>query len=158
MRKFAAHTSVPVGRTRCEIDELLRDWKATGIQWTDDWEQHRIVLRFHWPYRSKRFIARFLLVLPQPKKAGWNGPTQKQLDTKAAQETRTAFRTLLLWLKAALNAVESGIVDAETVFLPWLEDANGTTIAEHVLPKLEDMLTVSCARLLPQTAGGSNER
>jgi len=149
MTRFAEHTSVPIGRTRAEIDDLLRSWKATGIQWTDDYEQKRVVLRFHWPWKEQRFVARFLLELPRPKTAAWSGPTQKQLDARADQETRTAFRTLLLWLKAALNAVESGIVSAEAVFLPWLEGADGVTVAETILPRLGDMLTTSASRLLP---------
>jgi hypothetical protein len=57
-------------------------------------------------------------------------------------------RVLLLWLKAALNAVDSGLIDVETIFLPFLEDRNGKTIAEIALPRLGVLLEGSAARLL----------
>lgn len=35
-RAFAEDTVVPIAKTRAEIDDLLRAWKADGIRWTED--------------------------------------------------------------------------------------------------------------------------
>jgi hypothetical protein len=46
------------------------------------------------------------------------------------------------------DAVDSGLVDAETLFLPFLEDKNEKTIAEIALPRLGVLLEGSANRLL----------
>lgn len=155
MRRYAEDTSVPVSRSRGDIDKLLRDWGAQGIQWTDDYERDRIMLRFVWPRGEQRFMARFLIGLPDRKRLeqdaidGRTGrPSDRKLDVLMAVRGKREHRVLALWLKAALNAVDCGIVDAETIFLPFLEDKNGKTISEIALPRLGVLLEGSANRLL----------
>jgi hypothetical protein len=61
-------------------------------------------------------------------------------------------RVLLLWIKAAFNAVEAGIVTAEQIFLPFLEGADGKTVSEIAIPRMAELTRGSAGRLL--TAGG----
>ena len=155
MRRYAEDTAVPISRSRGEIDTLLRAWGAQGIQWTDDFEHDRVQLRFLWPRGEQRFMARFTLHLPtrvelEPEAIDRHtrrispGKLQALLDGRGRRE----HRVLALWLKAALNAVDSGLVEAETIFLPFLEDRNGHTVAEIALPKLDLLLKGSGMRLL----------
>ncbi len=155
MRRYAEDTAVPISRSRGEIDKLLRAWQAQGIQWTDDYEHDRVQLRFLWPRGDKRFMARFSIHLPTSKdlepEARWGGKGRlipEKLERLMEGRGRREHRVLALWLKAALNAVDSGLVDAETLFLPFLEDRNGKTIAELALPRLGMLLEGSAARLL----------
>jgi len=101
-------------------------------------------------------MARFVIKLPSKEEfeeQAIDGRTgnvsenklQKLLGARGKRENRV----LLLWLKAALNAVQEGIVDAETIFLPFFEDAQGNTVAEMVLPKMGKLLHGSAAKLLP---------
>jgi len=38
VRRYAEDTDVSVGKSRGEIDDLLRAWKCDGIQWTDHYD------------------------------------------------------------------------------------------------------------------------
>jgi predicted component of type VI protein secretion system len=84
------------------------------------------------------------------KDMGKRWPTAKQLEDYREQRRRQSYRVLLLWLKAALNAVEAGLVSAAAVFLPWLEDAQGQTVAEVALPHIAELMRGSARRLLPE--------
>ena len=155
MRRYAEDTAVPISRSRGEIDKLLREWQAQGIQWTDDFEHDQVQLRFLWPRGDQRFMARFGIHLPSAeelKPEAKDGRTGRISDARLArlleERGKREHRVLALWLKAALNAVDSGLVDAETLFLPFLEDRNGKTVAELALPKLGILLEGSGARLL----------
>lgn len=155
MRRYAEDTAVPISRSRGEIDKLLREWQAQGIQWTDDFEHDRVQLRFLWPRGEQRFMARFSIHLPtreQLEPDARHGLSGRLLPEKLArllaERGKREHRVLALWLKAALNAVDSGLVEAETLFLPFLEDRNGKTVAELALPKLGILLEGSGARLL----------
>lgn len=156
MRRYAEDTAVPISRSRGEIDQLLRAWGAQGIQWTDDFEHDQVMLRFIWPRDEQRFMARFVVRLPgRDVLAGdaLDGRTGRvspgKLERLLAERGKREHRVLALWLKAALNAVDSGLVQAEELFLPFLEDRNGKTVAELAIPKLGLLLDGSGARLLP---------
>lgn len=155
MRRYAENTAVPISRSRAEIDKLLRAWGATGIQWTDEFEHDRVTLRFIWPRGETRFTARFDLRLPTAKSFEGeatdrrNGrllpqKLQKLLDARGKHE----HRVLALWIKAALNAVDSGIVEPEVLFLPFIENKAGKTVAEATLPALTKGGSVSFPALL----------
>jgi len=153
MRRYAEDTSVPVGRSRGQIDDLLRDWGARGVQWTDDYHEGRVALRFVWKFEGSDYMARFDVMVPTAEDVAREysrRPTDKQLSELAQQRNRQAHRVLLLWLKAALNAVTAGIITAEALFLPFLEGKNGRTVAEEALPKLSELLAHNAGRLLPQ--------
>jgi hypothetical protein len=158
MHRFAAETTVPVGRTRGEIDTLLREWKCDQLQWSDDYQRGRVCLRFVWTHDKTTYVARFNLQLATEEQMRKEAIDQRDSSGKRIAETKLArlhasrgqqeHRVLLLWLKAALNAVEAGIVDAAAIFLPFLEDREGVTVAEMALPRLHTLLEGSSKLLL----------
>lgn len=164
MRRYAEDTSVPISNSRGEIDGLLRNWGAQGIQWTDDWERSRVMVRFTWPHQGSLYMARFVVQLPTRKqlepealdrRSAAKGVSEVKLEKLYQAKGRHRHRVLALWLKAALNAVDSGIVDAATIFLPFLEDKHGKTVAEIAGPKLELLLAGSAERLLGDGKAGA---
>lgn len=60
---------------------------------------------------------------------------------------------LLNWLKAALNAVDAGLVEVEAIFLPWLVGTDGRTLREVAIPRLPALLKGSAVGLLPESVG-----
>jgi hypothetical protein len=158
MRRFAEDTSVPIARTRSEIDKLLRDWGALGIQWTDDWQHDQITVRFGWKDKAgQQYMARFSIKLPGREALskhavdGRSGVVSERklaalMDARGKQE----HRLLLFWLKAALNAVEAGIIPAEAIFLPFLEGQDGQTVAEVCIPRMARLLSGGAGLLLPE--------
>jgi hypothetical protein len=154
-RRYAQETTVQVGRSRGEIDNLLRQWGAKGIQWSDDFEHDRVILRFVWNYEGTDYMARFVIELPGKedlKDEAIDGRTGAVSDLKMekllAARGKQEHRLLLLWLKAALNAVDAGMVSAETLFLPFLEGQTGETVAEIAIPNLKKLASGSAMKLL----------
>jgi len=155
MRRFAEDTSVPVAKSRGEIDRLLREWGAKGIQWSDDFEHDTSTLRFVWTFDGADYLARFTVHLPgraELQEHAIDGRTGRVSERKLEQllnaRGKREHRLLLLWLKAALNAVEAGLVTAETLFLPFLEGRDGQTVAEVAVPRLAQLSTGSAMKLL----------
>lgn len=162
MSHYANTTTVPVAKSRGEIDRLLRDWGCDGIRWTDQFTQGIVRLEFVWRHDDADYGARFSLKLPDDdviRKESVHATTRRFLPAKyeklCNERGRSEHRVLLLWLKAAFNAVAAGIVDAQTLFLPFLVDANGQTFAEVALPRLPEMLSSGAEALLglPTHAG-----
>ena len=142
-----------MSKSRAEIDALLRGWGCGQLQWSDDFAAGRVRLRFVWAHSGASYLARFDLLLPtdevlRKRAGGWDGKLRKLQADRGKQE----HRVLLLWLKAALNAVESGLVTAETLFLPFLEGADGQTVAEIAVPRMGFLHSEGAGRLL--TDGG----
>jgi hypothetical protein len=141
MRRYAEKTSVPVARSRAEIDRLLRDWRCDGVQWTDEFSQGRVALAFIWSRdRGKgvveRYQARMTLKMPTGE------------SVAEARRRRALHRTLLIWLKAAFNAIDAGLVTAEQLFLPFLVGNDGRTVGEIAIPNLTRLLDGAAGRLL----------
>jgi hypothetical protein len=91
---FAATTQVPVERTKAEIEKLVRKYgaKGFGVGWQGDRAQVSFVAH-------ERHI-RFTIIVPQ-----------------AAQAQRSRWRTLLLLVKAKLEAVDAKVVTFEEAFV-----------------------------------------
>lgn len=158
MRRYAQDTSVPIGRSRGAIDQLLRDWGCDQLQWSDDYARGRVRLRFVWRRDDVSYVARFDLQLPTDEALRAQAVDSRDTSGRRIAEGKLAklraargqseHRLLLLWLKAALNAVDAGIVDAAALFLPFLEDKDGATVAEMALPRLGKLLVGTADRLL----------
>lgn len=156
MRRYAENTAVPISRSRGEIDRLLREWGAEAIAWADDFKHDCVNLRFVWPHDDARYMARFRLRLPSRnslERDAIDGRTGRVSENKIAklmdERGKREHRTLLIWLKGALNAVEMGLVSAEALFLPFLEGLDGQTVSEVLVPKMGRLLEGSAERLLP---------
>ena len=155
MRRFAEDTSVPVARSRAQIDDLLRAWGCSGIAWIDDFDSGLVKLQFKWKREQQLYLAQFDLRLPddgQLRKRARHDRTGAFLETKFRNlcdaRGRQEHRVLLLWLKAALNAVEAGIIDPALIFLPFLVGRNGATFGAVALPRLPQLLIGNADRLL----------
>jgi hypothetical protein len=156
MRRYAEDTKVPVARSRSEIDKLLYDWGADAIQWSDDLRQSRVTLRFLWTWEGHQYVARFSLQLSSAEDLRKEAidrrthrPSDRKLEALMRDRGRIEHRALVLWLKAAFNAVRSGIVSAESLFLAFFEGRDGQTVGEVALPRFSGLLTGSAVRLLP---------
>lgn len=148
-RRYAESTTVPIGQSRGEIDTLLREWGCTAIQWTDEIEAGWVRLGFRWRPNGEaiEYHARFVLSIAsrdalksEARHASTGAFLPRKWEKLCAGIGRREHRALLLWLKATFVAIEQEIVDAESVFLPWLVGSDGRTVAEAALPRLRVML------------------
>jgi len=155
-RRFAEGTSVSVGKSRGDIDTLLRRWGVDGIQWTDQFGEGQMTLQFIWKRDDQGYLARFVVVLPtedelqeEAKHATSGRVLATKLEKLREASGRREMRALLLYLKGCFEAIEDGIVDAERVLLPFLVGKDGKTFAEHALPQLPKLLSGTAQALLP---------
>jgi len=162
-RRFAQDTEVSVGKSRAEIDELLRAWGCDAIRWTDSYATGQVTVEFVWRREEASYHARFSLRLPSEEELRAEAidgrtrrPSASKYEKARAALGRREHRLLLLWLRAALNVVEEGIIPAEALFLPFLVARNGRTVAETALPRLSTLLEAGTADGLfglPERAG-----
>jgi hypothetical protein len=61
------------------------------------------------------------------------------------QAVREAWRALVLFIKAALESVERGIVKAEQAFMAFLVTGTGETLGDRILPEYRAQLAIEAA-------------
>ena len=91
---YAAHTSVPVERTKVDIEKLVKKYGAKGF--AVGWHNDRAQISF----AAHDQLIRFTIIIPP-----------------APQPERTRWRTLLLLVKAKLEAVDAKVVTFEEAFV-----------------------------------------
>lgn len=148
-RKYAEGTTVPVGKSKDDITKLLREWGADRVAWQEDFKNGVILLGFVWTKDTRQFGARIEVRLMTEKEIreapeNLDKRTHKPSEVRIAQalerQGRSEMRLLLLWLKAAFNAVEAGIVTPETLFMPFFITVDGETVADVILPNLPSLV------------------
>jgi hypothetical protein len=134
---YAMTTSVPVERSRAEIEKLLSRHKCAKFMAGVDHELHRATVQF----QAHNRIVKFEIALPNPADPKYKKIKNSYLQRSAAgvaktveQEERTRWRALLLVIKAKLEAVESGIATFEEEFLAHVLLPNQQTVAEFIGP------------------------
>lgn len=130
---YARDTSVPVSRTQDEIRRTLERYGATGFLFGQSVGQG--VVAFEMKSRRVKFTI----------------PTPPDSDRKKDQKMRTAWRCLLLAIKAKLECVASGISTFEEEFLAHIVLPNGETIGHVMLPQIAE--TYSSGRMPPLLGG-----
>lgn len=105
---YAKTTSIPAERTKADIEKLVRKYGAKGFQ--AGWEGTQQWLSF---IAHDRHI-RFSLIVPD------NNP----------QVMRSKWRTLLLLVKAKLEAVDAKIATFEEAFIGDVVMPSGKTVYE----------------------------
>jgi hypothetical protein len=132
---YAENTSVPVERSRAEIEQLLRRYGAD--QFLSGWDVCGAMIGFQAQGRQIR------LYLPNPIPEEFNqtptGRRRNPADARRAseQEHRRRWRALALVIKAKLEAVASGITTFEQEFLAHVVLPDGSTVGQWATPQLE---------------------
>lgn len=138
MSPYAQGTSVPVSRSRAELEDVLRRYGADGFAYMEDAGFVQI------GFRIENRAVRIALPPPCEETLPERARTRTAAQTEAAlaQEERRRWRALVLVVKAKLEAVESAISTLEREFLADLVLDGGQTVAEAMGPEL--------ARRLPE--------
>lgn len=148
--------SPPIEKTRGDIADLLKKWGVVGIAWVDDFGKSASVLRFQWEKdNNRKYVARFELKLEDEdelESKAVDGRTGRFSQNKYLRlkevHGRREHRLLYIWLKDTFEAVSEGIIEADAVFLPWIEDSSGQTVFERISPVLAEIRESSLPRAL----------
>jgi hypothetical protein len=125
---YAENTSVPVERSKAEIEKLLTRYGATSF--LHGWQADRAIVGFVLAGRQVRFV------LPLPTEADVARRPARQRETALAQATRARWRAFVLVLKAKLEAVESGITSIEDEFMAQTVLPDGSTVSDFMQPQI----------------------
>ena len=139
MGQFAADTSVPVDKSKAEIEHTLTRYGASNFVY--GWDANRAMVGFTMQNRQIRFI------LQLPDKASKEialTPGRKrqrsQADVERAweQACRQRWRALNLVIKAKLESVASGIAMFDDEFMAHivLPGGSGQTFGEWAKPQI----------------------
>ncbi len=156
---YASTTSVPIERTRLQIEELLRDRGASQFISAFDHERGSAIIG--WTMGGR--MVRLAVPLPRPdqdefvfrmyrgKPNRWGRQLPKEAQrTRWEQACRTRWRAILLILLAKFEAIEAGISTFEREFLADTVMADGHTVGQWIQPQLESMYATGVMpRLLP---------
>ena len=121
--KYANRTEVSPEKSRMHIERILTIYGATGFMY--GWQGDQALIAFQFEKKQIKFI------LPIPVSDDFNTKNQHE------QAIRSAWRSLLLLIKAKLEGVESGIRIFEQEFMSDIVMPNGQTFSEYVLPQLD---------------------
>jgi hypothetical protein len=160
--RYAEGTSVPMERSRTEIEKTLMRYGASGFGY--GWEQRVEVtppkcrqsrcdpenivmcLRDHrWEVAPERRDTRDVVLVgfrfkERRIQLEIPMPTEREAGTKAKHEAavRQRWRALVLVIKAKLEAVASGISTLEHEFLANVVLEDGRTVAQALVPRLHE--------------------
>ncbi len=133
---YARKTSVPVDRSRFQIEHILSRYGAEQFAYATSRQGAMIGFRVH-----DRNI-KIMVPLPDATSKQFthskNGHelAESVVEKRVDQEVRRRWRALLLVIKAKLEAVESGIAEFEVEFLPYIVLPGGQTVAQQALPNV----------------------
>jgi hypothetical protein len=136
---YAQDTSVPVERSKAEIERLITKFGATRFMTGHDAMKAAVA------FVIKGKTVQFTLPLPQrEEKRFWYTPHRhnKRSEAEAYREweqaCRARWRALCLCIKAKLEAIEAGITTFEAEFLAHFVMHNGQTFGEYAIPMIEE--------------------
>jgi hypothetical protein len=134
-RRYADRTGVSIDHSISEIRRVLARYGAAQFAYMEDPKKAAVA------FNCNKKNIRFVLPMPSPEESENTLKGRRRKKTSAeqvhAQEVRRRWRALSLSIKAKLETVESGIAEFETEFLPYMVLPNGKTVAESVLPAIE---------------------
>lgn len=150
---YAENTSVPVDRSKAEIERTLSRYGAEGFMYGIKRDRALVAFEAHGRH------VRFMLPMPDQDDAAFSRtPTGRKrkgdaLNSAYEQEIRRRWRALALAIKAKLEAVDTGITEFDEEFLAHIVMPNGRTVAETAIPALQTAYAEH--RMVPLLGDGS---
>lgn len=158
---FAADTEVPVDRSRAAIERLLAQYQCRKFSSGIDHERGRAALQFELGNRLLRFEVQWptslgALAADDPWRKRWQTTRSRDVGRFLAQIERQRWRAMHLVIKAKLEAVSSGVATFDEEFLPYIVLPNQQTVAQTMVPLIEQAYQSGQMPRLPLmlTAGG----
>lgn len=149
-------TTVAVSKSREQIDKILLKWGVVGIQWEDQFDSGLAQLRFRWKREDDtELVARFRIEVDSEDSLNEKANdlrsgtfSKKKYDRLKLNRGKREHRILLNLLKNMFEAIGEGIIPAEALLLPWIEDVDGQTVYDKVAPNLGQLASTPLHKAL----------
>ncbi len=137
---YASGTEVPVERSKAEVEKIIGRYGASGFMYATSalgavimFEAQGRRIRMGIPMPDKKDLA-------VTDRGHTRTRTDVQLQQAFEQAQRARWRSLVLVVKAKLEATASGVATFEQEFLPYivLPNKKGQTVGEWLLPQVEE--------------------
>ena len=163
MARYAENTTVSISKSRDQIEVTLERFGASQMAWLRDDEAGSVTVAFKKGERTYKFT----LHRPDPETFRSNPKvprhhvrhhrTDLQVENAVDQEWRRLFRSLQNYIKATLDAVDSGILSFDQAMLPYLVLPGGQTVSEQAERQLAGLGTVDLSKALTVGRGDPPE-
>lgn len=138
---YAKGTSVPADRSMSQLRQLLLKNRADGVAIAETREGaavqfvfERIPYKFHIHYPSGR--EEKIKFTPTGNERSLN-----QIDKEIDAEVRRLWRAMVLYVKAAIEAHENGLVDLKRSMMGNIMLPTGQTMYQKLEGRLDDVIT-----------------
>lgn len=142
MTRYAANTEVSSSKSLAEIERILARYGAGAFAYARDDELRKAAISF----KIRGRYYRMMLPLPDRNDREFtHTPDRGKPRSPDAQErvyeqaTRQRWRALALWIKAVLEAAESGITTLEDALMPFTLLPDDRTVSEWLQPQLDQV-------------------
>lgn len=140
MARYAEGTTVPVERSRAEVEALVARYGARKFASGYDDDARLAVVQFE--MRDRRVQFRLHLPNPASRDITHDGRgrqrTALQRQNAYEQECRRLWRSLVMVIKAKLESVESGIESFEEAFMANVVLPGGMTVGDYMTPQIAE--------------------
>ncbi len=139
-RRFAENTSVPVERSRAEIERVLARYGATrfGTMQEPDGATIYFEIRGRQIQLKVPMPARTDKAFTQDRRSPWRRVSEGERDRRWEAEYRRRWRVLVITIKAMLEAVDSRLLTFDEAFLAHIVvPGTARTIGTAIVPKLD---------------------
>ena len=145
---YAENTTVSAEKSRAEIEATLNRYGASSFAYMTD--ANRSAVGFQCKGRSIRIVIEKADGSKLKRTSGQSNryPTDIQRAAWVEQENRRRWRSLLLVIKAKLEAVQTGIATFENEFLSYTVMPDGQTFGEWAAPQFKEMTATGRMPLL----------
>ena len=156
--RYAENTSVPVERSRAEIERVLTKYGATRFGSMSEPDKATIY------FEVKGRQVQIPIPMPSPtdkafthdRRSTWRKHPDSTRDRLLDAERRRRWRVLVITVKAMLEAVDSKLLTFDQAFLAHIViPGTAQTLGEHLVPRLDSMYSGLGLRAL--TSGERDE-
>lgn len=131
------NTQVAVPKSQDKIRQLILKNKGTGVAFISQPPMEGFQAMM--PIDGKTYTIRISAHLKEKRDPD--------------KEARRIWRVLYHHLKDIFEAANSGVMEFRELILPYIVVADGKTVSQHILPKLESAIQGNPERMLPAPKG-----
>lgn len=122
---------------RAEIMKILRRFGCESVGFMDDYEAHEVILAFKHRGRAiqlrasaKGWAAMYLKAKPYNS---YRRRKQHDYEAEALAQGQIAVNSILRdWVKGQVTAVETGVLQFDAVFMPYMLTADGRPLVDRL--------------------------